>query len=93
MNPVDFIFAIIETYMTQIPQRFMTNVDKTQAKLEKWFAGLSDSKIKESLDHPLFQTALIFCIPFVGEWIQNIGKKKEIEKFDEYELMNDDENE
>ena len=92
MHPIDFIFAIIETYMKQIPQRFMTNIDKTQGKLQAWWIKVPESPMKEKCEHPLLQTALIFCIPFVGRWIQSIGEpRKQEENLDEFEYVNDDE--
>lgn len=74
MGIVKFLYALIETYMTQIPSKFLSDLDKTQGRLQSWYTDLGDHKIKTYLEHPVFQTGLIFTIPYFGEKLRSFGK-------------------
>ena len=47
MNWRKFLFALIETYMPQLPKKFLSDVDQTHADLDSWWLKLEGEKIEK----------------------------------------------
>jgi len=80
MNWRKFLFALIETYMPQLPKKFLSDVDQTHADLDSWWLKLEGEKIekiKKHLDHPLLRTLLIFLTIPIGKFLMRWGDPKE----------------
>lgn len=80
MNWRKFLFALIETYMPQLPKKFLSDVDQTHADLDLWWGKLEGEtmlKLKKWLDHPLLRVFLIFLTIPVGKFLQRWGDPKD----------------